>query len=62
MLPISHYSEEIRSRGRVRCTQRRALNVTHAAARFVLTTHDAGGVNEKDVAMAKAMEAYASIG
>ncbi len=28
----------------------------------VLTTHDAGGVTEKDIAMARAMEAYASIG
>jgi len=25
-----------------------------------LTTHDAGGVTEKDIAMAKAMDAYAS--
>ncbi len=28
----------------------------------VLTTHAAGGVTEKDVAMARAMEAYASAG
>jgi len=28
----------------------------------VLTTHDAGGVTEKDIAMARAMEAYASTG
>lgn len=28
----------------------------------VLTTHDASGVTEKDIAMARAMEAYASTG
>ncbi len=28
----------------------------------VLTTHDSGGVTEKDLAMAKAMEVYASTG
>ena len=27
-----------------------------------LTTHDSGGVTEKDIAMAKAMEVYASTG